>query len=234
MNKFTQFLLLLFCWSCSTGSQNQNDETAAVLATVFDSEAIWVDDHKTRIEGKEAIQNKVAADYPDRKVLKTLHQISANPEFDYKITEFKTKNGAMFRSFSIDEKSQAVRLFEFSASYTSELEMDTSIFQQRRADWMRYCNGHEVTALVENVYAKDALYFNHKPLVIGRNSIINEYQYMNNPSYQLSLNPICLVPFNRNWVVEIGQCTGGYNGKYVLIWNQEADGQWNIYIDSNI
>jgi hypothetical protein len=78
------------------------------------------------------------------------------------------------------------------------------------------------------------MYYNHKPIVQGTENLIQEYGYMNRESYSLQLDPKKSVIVNANFVFEIGQCSGSYGGKYVLIWKKEADGNWRIYIDSNI
>jgi ketosteroid isomerase-like protein len=57
---------------------------------------------------------------------------------------------------------------------------------------------------------------------------------MSNESYQLTLNPITIETVNPETVFEIGQCEGSYNGKYILIWKKQTDGQWRIWVDSNI
>ncbi|MEM6697813.1 MAG: hypothetical protein AAF599_05420, partial [Bacteroidota bacterium] len=88
--------------------------------------------------------------------------------------------------------------------------------------------------LVEQLYTDNAIYYNHKPVVVGTERITAEYSYMNNPDYSLKLVPLTVEPANKNIVFEIGQCSGSYNGKYVLIWKKVADGVWKILLDSNV
>ncbi|WP_422019170.1 hypothetical protein [Robiginitalea biformata] len=106
--------------------------------------------------------------------------------------------------------------------------------QARRAQWMNHCNAHEVEQLVRKLYTPDALYYNHRPMITGREALINTYQYMRNPRYKLSLEPLLVAPVNEKLIFEIGQCSGSYPGKYILVWNRDEEGKWWIMMDSNI
>ena len=44
--------------------------------------------------------------------------------------------------------------------------VDTGGISQRRAEWMRLCNLHNAFQLVSTMYTGDAIYFNHKPIVV--------------------------------------------------------------------
>ena len=57
---------------------------------------------------------------------------------------------------------------------------------------------------------------------------------MNNKNYRLKLEPLIVKPVSKNLVFEIGQCSGSYDGKYILVWGKDVDGMWKIIIDSNI
>jgi len=124
-----------------------------------------------------------------------------------------------------------------------ELEFITPIGQEEntqgeitvsREKWMALCNTHDAAKLVSESYTENALYYNHKPLVIGREAITAEYQYMNNPEYELKLNPSIVELVNTNLAFEIGQCSGSYPGNYVIVWQKGEDGQWRVLLDSNI
>lgn len=82
--------------------------------------------------------------------------------------------------------------------------------------WMRYCNAHEVASLVNEVYAENTLYYNHKPMIVGRQELIKEYDYMSRDSYKLKLTPILLEPVREDLVFEAGQCSGTYGGSMLL------------------
>jgi hypothetical protein len=57
---------------------------------------------------------------------------------------------------------------------------------------------------------------------------------MEREQYHLTLTPIFIEPVSATMVYEIGQCSGSYGGKYILIWQREQDGKWRILLDSNI
>lgn len=155
---------------------------------------------------------------------------------DYEVVEFHTKNNKEFLQLQIWRKSQEQRLIDFE--YTTTLEapfaaMDTTELNQRREQWIRLCNAHDASALVREMYTSNTLYYNHKPLRKGVEELSQAYSYMNREQYRLTLTPLSVIPANADTVFEIGQCSGSYNGKYILIWKQE-DGKWKIFIDSNV
>jgi len=108
-------------------------------------------------------------------------------------------------------------------------EIDTA-----RNEWMKFCNSHDPAKLVSEVYTKEAMYYNHKPMVVGTEAITQEYGYMANAEYTLVLAPLVVEPINASVVFEIGQCSGSYGGKYMLVWVKAADGRWQVQLDSNI
>ena len=103
-----------------------------------------------------------------------------------------------------------------------------------REQWMSLCNANNVKELVTEMYTENARYYNHKPMVMGREAITDEYEYMNNPAYQLKLNPLIVEMVNKTLAFEIGQCSGSYPGNYVLVWQKGEDDTWRILLDSNI
>jgi ketosteroid isomerase-like protein len=126
-----------------------------------------------------------------------------------------------------------VRKLEFISPKQSA-DVYLSIIDQRRAEWIEYCNSHDAEGLVENLYTENAVYYNHRPVKIGRESLTQEYQYMNSPRYSLNLTPLHIEVVNDSIIYEIGQCDGSYNGKYMLVWQKAEDGTWSILMDSNI
>jgi ketosteroid isomerase-like protein len=126
------------------------------------------------------------------------------------------------------------RVFEFAALVGPVNPGDRAYLDERRKWWMKFCNAHHIKALVWELYSEQTLYYNHKPLVIGRDSLLREYAYMEAEDYQLSLTPLVVELVNESVAIEIGQCAGSYNGKYILIWQRDEDGEWRIYVDSNI
>lgn len=132
-----------------------------------------------------------------------------------------------------EQEGEIVRVFEYDQVVDEMPDVETEI-AQRRDEWMTLCNSHDVAALVQEMYSENTLYYNHKPLIIGRENLVAEYSYMARPSYSLELRPLYFAPVNSKFVFEIGQCSGGYGGKYILIWRKDEDGKWRVYIDANI
>lgn len=163
--------------------------------------------------------------------------ITAQPDkgIAYEVTESIFENNEKFKSIAISQmqNNQSVIVFEFTSRLENTLP-ELSEIDKRRAQWIALCNKHNAADLINEVYTEDNLYYNHKPLVKGRYKLLQEYQYMNNPKYQLSLQPIFISPVNDRFTFEIGQCLGSYNGKYIIVWRKDQDGQWRVFIDSNI
>ena len=131
------------------------------------------------------------------------------------------------------ENTAIKREFELLVDKTSEMA-DLSEIDQRRKEWIRLCNNHDAYRLVSELYDPEAVYYNHSPVVVGTEDIADTYSYMNRESYSLHLEPIEVAPVNGEFVFEIGQCSGSYNGNYLLIWRKTADGTWKVLFDSNI
>lgn len=159
----------------------------------------------------------------------------------YAINTYKPENAPIMIQLVIYEKvgDKQLRAFEFDAvlAILNMESMPKEISEQlrkRREQWMEYCNAHDVPGLIYDLYSHNTLYYNHRPVVKGRQALVREYAYMNNEQYSLRLKPRHMTFVNDTTVFEIGQCEGSYNGKYILIWKKEEDGQWRIFIDSNI
>ena len=161
--------------------------------------------------------------------IQAIYSVEANENraISYSINQYQND----FKSISILEKNKLV--FEFISSANSQ-NIDLEKIKERRKEWIMLCNKHNAQGLVEELYSSDAIYYNHKPVIRGHASIIADYAYMNNPEYSLHLEPLTIVPVNDHMVFEIGQCSGSYKGKYILVWKKEKDGEWRIFMDSNI
>ena len=108
------------------------------------------------------------------------------------------------------------------------------VIKKQRAEWIRLCNAHDANTLIETLYTENTMYYNKGRLLTGRVDLVTEYEYMNNPQYNLTLNPILIEPVSETVVYEMGQCKGSYNGKYLLVWQKNSNGVWKVLFDSNI
>ena len=153
----------------------------------------------------------------------------------YEIGNFSTPDRSSYAHLLIWRKEgkeikRELELIGARVPYTpvpSELE-------QRRQEWMALCNTHNVSELVNELYTENTLYYNHKPMVVGREAVIAEYGYMGKSDYTLKLDPLIVEAVNKNLVFEIGKCSGSYRGNYVLVWKKGEDDIWRILLDSNI
>ena len=113
-----------------------------------------------------------------------------------------------------------------AANQTSDLEL-------ARNEWMRLCNTHKVTKLVEQLYASNAYYYNRGRLLEGTKALKAEYSYMSSPNYSLKLTPKHIVFAAPDIAYEIGRCSGSYPNPYMLLWKKTESGEWVILMDSN-
>ena len=160
-----------------------------------------------------------------------------NRGIEYELVSYSTSNGKSFTQLLIWQKTadQSKRQLEYTVRITGDYKTENEKdIEGRRLEWIKLCNEHNARNLVESLYSANTLYYNHKPLVKGREDVIHEYGYMNNDRYSLSLHPLHIEYPSADTAIEIGQCRGSYGGKYILVWKKESDGIWRIMMDSNV
>lgn len=216
---------------------NQFNSNKDSLAKLYFEKVIKINSAGEVLVGRDAIiedWKKVDWNIKSIAELKRVDTHKNNP-YEYEIGEFKNSKGEDFKHLIIwnTKEKTKTRELEFIAkaenfsSYKKEID-------QRRKEWMAICNSHNAKKLVHQLYSENAIYYNHKPVLIGRDSITKEYSYMNRPQYQLTLTPIHLEEVTENLAFEIGQCSGGYGGKYMIVWQKDETGKWHVLMDSNI
>lgn len=164
-------------------------------------------------------------------------EASKKKRINYEVIKYKTEDQKEYIQIVIWrlENGQVIREFEFTEKSNLEAKkVDINEIADKRKLWIELCNANNAENLVTQLYSANTIYFNHKPIIKGVKDVIKEYEYMNNDKYSLHLQPMKLEVVNANLAYEIGQCSGSYKGKYVLVWKKESDGNWKIYIDSNI
>lgn len=191
------------------------------------------------IDNSNQIANYYSAQKGKIQSINSLFSVEANNKrkINYELISYKTDNRKEFIGIVIwkIENGKIIREFEFTKeSNLDSKKFDTTNIDERRKLWIQFCNENNSKNLVEELYSNNTIYYNHKPLIKGRDDLIKEYSYMNNKNYHLQLHPLILKAVNSNLVFEIGQCTGSYDGKYILVWEKNFDGKWKIIIDSNI
>ncbi|MEL6972666.1 MAG: hypothetical protein AAFO02_21050 [Bacteroidota bacterium] len=212
------------------------------IAAQYDSLAIRVAADGSYLQGAANIAQR-----QDKMSIDTIFTIASFPagregEFTYEIGGFRTTDGQDYRHLVIQSKKQSsgrqtysvVRTFDWISKVHLGALPDTSDLTSFRKLWIERCNAHNAYELVAQSYTPNALYYNHKPLVIGTEAIAEEYSYMNRPEYSLLLTPLAVEMVSTDLAFEIGQCAGSYSGKYVLVWQKNAEEVWQVLFDSNI
>ena len=226
----------------STLWKNARNAKDSSLLELYTQDAIKIDSNDSIWTGPAEIFGHYRSQSEISFVL-TAHSIDANiyRGISYEINLYKPKDAPVIAQLVIYETrdNQKIRAFEYEATRPilnpeGIPEEISKQLKDRRDQWMAYCNAHQVEDLVNDLYSEHTMYFNHRPLVKGRTALIKEYSYMNSEQYELTLVPKYQAFVNDSTVFEIGQCKGSYNGKYILIWKKEDDGQWRIFVDSNI
>ncbi|WP_312555445.1 hypothetical protein [Empedobacter brevis] len=209
------------------------------IESLYDLKSVKIISSEYLIESSNKIANYYLAEKEKITSIESLFSIEASSKrkINYELVNYKTGNRKNFIGLVIwkIENEEIVREFEFTKeSISDSKKIDTANINERRKLWMELCNQNNADSLVRELYSKNSIYYNHKPIIKGTDELIKEYSYMNNKNYHLKLEPLIVKPVNKNLVLEIGQCSGSYGGKYILVWGKEADGVWKIMIDSNI
>jgi hypothetical protein len=217
-------------------AQTENQASDS-LSHQYKEDAIKILENGKILDGTNQITSYFLSDTLKLVSIKSDTVITANTRraIDYEISENTYSNGERHKALIIwqIQDGKRKRVFEFTSKIASE-PYSSAELDDRRNLWISLCNQHDAKELIQELYSENTIYYNHKPLVIGRELLVGEYQYMNNTAYQLSLQPAFVERVNKSFAFEIGQCVGSYNGKYILIWKQDDDGIWRIFIDSNI
>ena len=216
-----------------------NNDNTNSLKNSYDTNAIKIISEDSIIDNSAQIANYYRIQTGKITSIESIFNLEANKkkEINYQLVRYQIDNLKEFIGIVIwkMENGKIIREFEFTQETTLESKkVDTTDIDERRKLWIELCNKNNSENLVKQLYSKHTMYFNHKPIVKGTEELIKEYSYMNNGNYTLNLHPLKLEVVNANFVFEVGQCSGSYNGKYILVWKKQPDGNWKVYIDSNI
>ncbi|MTI88965.1 MAG: nuclear transport factor 2 family protein [Balneolaceae bacterium] len=113
-----------------------------------------------------------------------------------------------------------------------------SLLKIERRRWVRLANQHKPEAHMDTSYTPDAVYQGSGKTSAGRDEIARRYAYMGNPNYQVDLEKQQLWYVSEDKVLETGRYyTGaerkGTGGIYVIIWEWQDEGNWQIAFDFN-
>lgn len=218
---------------------NGNNGNINAIKNSYDTNAVKIISENIIIENSTQIANYYINHKDKITSIESILSIEANKEkgINYELVRYETDNLKEFIGIVIwrVENENIIREFEFTQESTLDAKnVDTTNIAERRKLWIELCNKNNSENLVKQLYSNNTMYFNHKPIVKGTEQLIKEYGYMNNENYTLNLHPVKLEVVNANFAFEVGECSGSYKGKYILVWKKETNGNWNIYIDSNI
>ena len=232
------YLSFLFSYSCSLKHPDVKESALNQLyRAVYSEDAILVNVADSIYKGRSAIANFRSHSKISETTLKIDTTIEANERrgIYYQLGSIKTDQNEEYGIIRIMEKADTTQevVFEILAVKDDVKDVQKQI-DRAREQWIKLCNAHDTSRLINDMYTLQTIYFNHKPLIIGREHLIPEYSYMNRENYTLLLNPIIVRTINSELVYELGQCSGSYNGKYIIVWRRDTDGLWWVLIDSNI
>ncbi|MCB0461459.1 MAG: hypothetical protein R2816_04815 [Flavobacteriaceae bacterium] len=212
-----------------------NDKNIELLSSLYTENAMVLSSNGVDLANRAEILELVPKVDFIVKSVSTTKRIKANDSYDYEIGRFINKDDVLAKHLIIWNTSDNdnKRELEFIME-TDDSNVDLKEIDKQRANWMTLCNAHDTKSLIENVYSDNTMYYNRGRMLIGRADLIKEYDYMNNEQYQLTLKPILVEPVSETIVYEFGQCKGSYNGKYILVWQKNDKGIWQVLFDSNI
>lgn len=124
-------------------------------------------------------------------------------------------------------------------SKTTQISSESDLLlDQERKKWVKLANQHNPEAHIKVSYTEEATYFGNGQKSEGRQEITDRYSYMENPNYQVDLEKERLWRISESNVLEIGRYfTGserrGNGGLYVILWEEQESGQWQIELDFN-
>ena len=237
------FLSLLFI-SFQSISQNTENEywqdmvnrNAKEIERLYFPKAVKVDATGAVFQTAQEIKNELKKFTKKLSNIQVIKNVPAGRKaaYAYEIGSFQVKKKTYYHLIVWNAKGEE-KLRELEVVAVSKKTDDLSNeIEAARNLWMELCNAHDAQKLVETLYTSNAVYYNHKPVVVGTEAISKEYSYMNNEKYGLRLAPVQLQMVSPTLAFEIGQCSGSYGGKYVIVWQKQKSGNWQVLLDSNI
>ena len=183
---------------------------------------------------KDAVDIKTFTSNFEKSSYTKVFAIEVNGNLEYEIGGIVNNSGTYTVMFLKTKAAQDAYAIEFLTIYkNTPSELDAMAIDASRNLWMSLCNAHAADKLVEKLYTSQAYYYNRGRLLQGTKALTTEYSYMNMSSYALKLTPKHVVSVTPEIVYEIGQCSGSYPLPYMLVWQKQEDGTWQILMDSN-
>ncbi len=230
-----QLFILAFLGIVTFSAQSQTEIGKALFKHLEDEALILTKD--ALIQGKKEIKEYVtnfSSSNGKKNTYKKDFSIVVNTILEYEIGEIQTTANSFPVMFIKQTGDPSGAKIEFLVIYQKEQSVDeSSNIDQKRNKWMELCNTHQASELVKQLYTANAYYYNQGRLLRGTTELSNEYSYMNDPAYSLKLTPKHLIFVAHDIAYEIGRCSGSYPYPYMLLWEKQAGGNWQIMMDSN-
>ncbi|MCB0632128.1 MAG: hypothetical protein KDD15_20420, partial [Lewinella sp.] len=112
-------------------------------------------------------------------------------------------------------------------------EVDLQEIDQARSIWQELSNARDHEQLVKNSYAPRGFYFNQGRSYRGTEAISEVYSYMSGENWQITLTGLSVMPVKDDLVFELGQYQSNGTGHYVILWQKQDDGNWQVLLDFN-
>jgi ketosteroid isomerase-like protein len=213
------------------------NKKAGDVSECYTEQCVLFPENGKAITGKADIAQFYSQKYPNVSKVKTVQvkkRFIETPTLIYEVGTLITDKQEIYPYMVSWNGSKGTwqRELEAMAKKTTS-HNDSMQINAAREKWMQLCNAHDHKKLVENLYLKDAYYYNRGRVLEGWESLFTEYKYMSQPSYHLSLKPISVMMVQPDLAYEVGKCSGSYGGHYMLVWEKQRDGEWKVCLDSN-
>ncbi|MBO3697266.1 hypothetical protein [Roseivirga sp. E12] len=231
--KYRLFACLLLC-AMAFSTQAQTDTGKAFFKALKEEVLILTENGllRNRKDTKQFV--KAFMKQNTKSSYESSFSVAVNSSLAYEIGVIRS-GGNVFSVMLIKQQGIAsTQQVEFLVIYEKDSIQDVSAaIDKRRAKWMELCNAHQASTLVTELYTQEAYYYNRGRVLQGPAALSAEYSYMNDSNYSLKLTPRHVAFVSENIAYEIGKCSGSYPLPYMLLWEKQADGNWQIKMDSN-
>lgn len=142
-----------------------------------------------------------------------------------------------WRDFGSGWKKEVDVIFKEDQSQGISLGLEEILNEERRS-WEEKANAHDPLAHTNYSYADNSVYFSGGRRNNGPKEIAQRYSYMENPTYSVYLEDIFLKRTSKDRVIEIGRYSIGSRdskgkGMYLIVWEEQQNGRWQIALDFN-
>ncbi len=169
-----------------------------------------------------------AFEHDQRRIL-TLGKVTSVKKPFYLISAWRKKDAVWMKEMDL-----AIDVSEYEAVSEPLLE----ILRSERREWVEYANRHNPAEHIKVSYTNEAVYLSGGTESRGQDGIASRYSYMENPNYQVDLEPRHTRRVGDDSVLEVGRYfTGsvkrGNGGVYLILWQRQECNEWKIGFDFN-